>query len=63
MAPKYPWDEWLRRRRLRLVRGIDFDCQPHSMSVMIRTRAARRGLRVSVSIDESVITVRRLDRA
>jgi hypothetical protein len=57
-ARKYPWEKWFnRRRRYKLVRGQDFTCQPHSMSVQIRAAAHLYGVRVSVSILDDVLLV------
>jgi hypothetical protein len=60
---KYPWDHWFRaRRKFLLIRGQDYDCQPHSMGVMIRAAAYARKVRTSVSIYDEKITVRVLGR-
>ena len=53
---RYPWDKWFKRNKTVLVRGEDYECQPHSMGVQVRDAAAKRGLRVSVEIDEGTIT-------
>jgi hypothetical protein len=55
--PVYPWDHWFKRRRFNLVRGNHYNCQPHSMAVLVRINAARRGIKVSVKISEGVLTV------
>lgn len=52
---RYPWDRWFgsasrRRRQFVLVKGKDYHCMSHSMSVQVRNAAAARGLRVSVHI-------------
>ena len=58
---RYPYDKWFsRNRRYRLRRGTDFYCQPHSMSVLLREAAAKRGVRVSVFIDGNLLTVQNL---
>lgn len=52
---KYPWDRWLstaRRRPLRLHRGKDYDVETMGLSVTIRQRAEKMGLRVSLSLTE-----------
>ncbi|MFA7162348.1 MAG: hypothetical protein WC083_07255 [Candidatus Methanomethylophilaceae archaeon] len=36
---------------------MDYLCQPHSMSVMTRGAAARRGLLVSVGIQGDTLTI------
>jgi len=57
-STKHPWDKWLGRKRpFRLVRYTDYTAMPHSMSVMIRTAAAARGLRVAVLIEEDTLVV------
>jgi len=53
----YPWDRWFRHNRFRLVRGVHYHCQPHSMSVMVRNAASARGVRVSVLIAEGTLIV------
>lgn len=59
MRPRYPWKRWFapHRRRLSLVRGTDYDCQPHSMAIQVRLHAPKFGRRVSVTIDEDTVTV------
>jgi hypothetical protein len=47
----YPWDSWLRRRRLLLERGLDYHCSSLSMAQQVRNAAAVRHL--SVVIKES----------
>ena len=47
---KYPWNKWFQRKRFRLIRGRDYHCMPHSMSVQIRNAAIQRGVRVRVQI-------------
>ena len=54
---RYPWDRWLSKSRLRLVRGKHFDCMPHSMGVQIRAAAAQHGAHVSIRIQEDVLLV------
>jgi len=56
MNRKYPWEKWFRwlerakRRVLVLTPGIDFECMPHSMSVLVRNQAIMRGRRAGVNI-------------
>lgn len=54
---KYPWDEWFSRAVTVLKRGKDFNCQPHSMGVMIRQKASCRGVSVSVKIQDNVVVM------
>lgn len=54
--PIYPWDRWFARKtRVRIVRGVHYYCQPHTMMTMIRMQASRRKVHVSVFIREQVI--------
>lgn len=53
---RHPWAEWFGRKKVVLVRGKHFLCQPHSMAVQIRAAARRQRLHVKVEIEESVIT-------
>ncbi len=55
--PRYPWNRWLKRKRFRLVRGKDFACMPHSMAVQVRNAAAKQSIRVSVTIDENILSI------
>lgn len=54
---RYPWDQWFNCPQLRLVRGKDFNGMPHAMAVQMRNAAAKRGLRVSVKIEEDTLIV------
>ncbi len=54
---RYPWDKWFAKRKFTITRGKEFTCMPHSMSVQVRTAAAKRGISVSVEIDEDVLSV------
>lgn len=45
---KYPWAKWLDGRARELRRGVDFALQSSSMTSLIRTTAAKRGLRAVV---------------
>ncbi len=55
--PRYPWDAWFRHHKFILRRGVDYLCQPYTMMILIRTKAAKRGLRVSVNICDDELTV------
>jgi hypothetical protein len=57
--PRYPWDQWFRRRKFILRRGVDYLCQPYTMMILIRMKAAQRGMKVSVNIREDELTVTR----
>jgi len=54
---RYPWDKWLGYKQLTLVKGRHFDCRPYSMGVQVRTAAAKRGIKVSIKIHGSVLTI------
>ena len=54
---RYPWDKWFSRKKFRLVRPTHFSCKVHCMAQLIRTKAASRGLRVSIRIGEDSVTV------
>jgi len=59
---RYPWDKWLsRKRKFKLLRGVDFFCQPHSMGMQIRNAATIRGLRAKVHILEDLLEVEVID--
>ena len=47
---RHPWDRWFKKDQFTLVRGRDFACMAHSMSVQVRSAAAARGLYVRVLI-------------
>ena len=54
----YPWQLWMKRKSpFTIRRGLDFECQPHSMATLIRMKASAVGRRVSIQINESVLTV------
>lgn len=57
-APLYPWDSWFKRKRpFSIYRHRDFECQPHAMAAMFRTRASERGTSVSITIEEDMLTI------
>ena len=49
---QHPWDRWFRKRRFRLLRGRDYTCMTHCMSVQVRAAAIKRGLRASVMVND-----------
>lgn len=53
----YPWTQWFERKKFRISRGKDFHCMVHSMAQQIRTKAAQRGVSVSIAIIEDTIQV------
>ncbi len=59
--PKYPWDNWFSRKQLRLVRGRDYTCMPHSMAQQIRNKATVVDKSVSIRIENEVLIVTNWD--
>jgi len=47
---RYPWERWFRRQRFRLRPEIEYYCLPHSMAVLVRGAAKRKGLCVRIDI-------------
>lgn len=57
---QHPWPRWfeaLEKKSLVLLRGKDFSCQPHSLAMQIRQRAAQRKLKCSIRINEGELIV------
>ena len=57
---RHPWDEWFKRKRFTLKRGVDFSGMPHAMAVQVRDAATARDYSVSVKIREDVLLVERV---
>ncbi len=57
---RHPWDHWFSRKKIRLKRGKDFDCQPYLMAQQIRNEASRREIAVTVSVLEDYVTAERI---
>ena len=57
MKFRYPWEVWFSKKKVRLIRGRDYHCMSHSMSVQIRAAAPNFQKAVSVEIDEEGLTV------
>jgi len=55
---RYPWTKWFNRGRFRLLRGRDYRCKTHGMAAQIRNYAAKKGISVSVRIDDNGIEAR-----
>jgi len=53
----YPWDKWLKkgRKKLTLIRGIDFDGQAYVMAQQVRNNCYRRGIEFSSTVTEDCI--------
>lgn len=70
MMVRYPWKDWLAPKRYTrpqsLVRGEDYFVQHYIMANMLRNRATKDGLKVSISIGLGgltfTITPRRVSR-
>lgn len=45
----YPWDDWIARDRVRLRRGVHYDCMSHCMAIQVRQAARARGRRASIA--------------
>lgn len=54
---RYPWDDWLDGRERKIRRGVDFDCEPASMGVIVRLAARRRAVCVSVYVAGSFVRI------
>ncbi|MCK9568781.1 hypothetical protein M0R72_07565 [Candidatus Pacearchaeota archaeon] len=57
---RYPWNAWFKKRRVLIKHKKDFDCQPHGMAQQIRNEACKRGISVSISIDNGFIAFERV---
>ncbi len=55
--PAYPWRKWFSKSRFRLVRGTHFTSQVHGMATLIRLKAKKYGVRVSIHINEDVLDI------
>lgn len=53
----YPWEMWLRREPLILIRGRDYLCTPEVMRQQIRNAASRYSVTVNTSIEGDTIKV------
>ena len=67
---RYPWDTWFRLKSFTVRRGSeeeggDYEGKTHSMNIMIRQAARRKGVKVSLRTaeDEQSILVRVLGPA
>lgn len=53
----YPYDEWFDGRARGLEAGVDFKSKPASLGNLLRTEAAKRGLKVQVYIQGTDVFV------
>lgn len=64
-ASPYPWDDWFDdlnedgTNNKILVKGVEFNCQPHSMAVQLRRAAFEFKFKVSVIIEGDRIVIRK----
>lgn len=56
--PLYPWEEWFKKKRFRVVRGKDYSCSEVSMSQQIRNAACRIGVTVDLIEEKEGFLVR-----
>lgn len=53
---KYPWSRWFTRKTtVTIQKGVDFDCEVHSMAIMVRQKASRLGLTLAMSVKGDTI--------
>lgn len=59
----YDWEKLFRKKEFSLTQGIDYTCQPHTMSQQVRNAAVRLrkegkiNVRPSVTIDGTILRV------
>ncbi len=54
---RYPWDEWFERGSITLIRGYDYFGPSYGFAGTARNAAAKRGIKLSVEIEESSVTI------
>lgn len=54
---RYPWEEWFKKGTFTLKRFRDYDCQPFSMTMMVRMNAKKEGIKVRTVTHDDTITV------
>lgn len=53
---KYPWSRWFARKTtVTIQKGVDFECEVHSMTIMVRQKASRMGLTLAMSVSGDTI--------
>lgn len=63
---RYPWEKWFKKRRkFTLVKGKDFNCQPHGMAQQIRSRCRRQTppLSANISVENGDLIIKFTERA
>lgn len=60
---RYPWRRWLTRRKLTLVQGRDYQCQPYVMAQQCRNAAARMDVLLSIHIEGDTLRIVNRGRA
>lgn len=53
---RYPWEDWFSRKKITLIRGKHFFCQPHSMAQQIRNEARLYWVSISIEINDDTVT-------
>lgn len=54
----YPWDKWLSyKNQFTLRRGVHYNCTTQSMSLQVRNRAAREGMRAHIHQEEGLLVI------
>lgn len=54
---RYPWEEWFAKGTFTLKKGRDYDCEPFSMTMMVRMNARKEGLKVRTSTHGDTVEV------
>lgn len=54
---KYDWDQLLDGQIYKLTKGVDFDCKPLTMAMLIRKNAERRNVKVRISRDGDTMVI------
>jgi hypothetical protein len=58
---RYPWDDWFRDPIVTLYRGTHYTCQTHGMMRNALQAAKSRGLKLSIKMRDSHLTITILD--
>ncbi len=54
---RYPWAKWFKSGKTTLLKGVDFDGQPHGMAQTARQAASRHGVALHISVQEDRIVM------
>lgn len=57
--PRYPWRKWLmgNRKRLKIIRGVDYAGRPDTMAVQVRAAARKYGKQVGIRIQGDILDI------